>query len=297
MKGIILAAGLGTRLYPITSCISKQLLPIYNKPMIYYPLSILMLGGIKDILIITNPHDADSFKKLLGDGSSLGLKIQYDIQKEPRGIADALIIGESFIQSDSVCLLLGDNIFYGHEMPELLKNVVNNVETGKSSAVVFGYPVKNPRRYGVAVCDKSGYVLDIQEKPDNPKSDCAVTGLYMYDNTCVRRSKELELSGRGELEITDLNKLYLEEKILNIEMLGRGHAWFDTGTFESFYEASNFVRSVENRQGLMISNVHEIAFRCGYITRDELLSFVEKCGENTYKEYLIKVLSKSDKDG
>ena len=289
MKGIILAAGMGTRLYPITSCISKQLLPIYNKPMIYYPLSVLMFGGIKDILIITNPSEINSFKKLLGDGSSLGLKIQYDIQKKPRGIAEALIIGESFIDNDSVCLILGDNIFYGNEMPELIRSVIKDVETGTSSAVVFGYPVKNPESYGVAIHDKLGHVIDIQEKPESPKSDCAVTGLYVYDNTCIERSKNLKPSNRNELEITDLNKSYLKERLLKIEMLGRGHAWFDTGTFESFYEASNFVRSVENRQGLMISNIHEIAYRLNFISTEDLQKFVDKCGKNMYRDYLEKI--------
>ena len=290
MKGIILAAGLGTRLYPITKCISKQLLPIYNKPMIYYPLSILMFGGIKEILIITSDHESESFKKLLGDGSSLGLQISYLIQKEPKGIAEAFIIGEDFIKDDSVCLVLGDNIFYGNEMPDLVKGVIANVESGRESAVVFGYPVKNPKSYGVAVTNKTGMVTDIQEKPDNPSSDCAVTGLYMYDNTCVDRAKSLKPSKRGEIEITDLNKLYMKDGKLKLEMLGRGHAWFDTGTFESFYEASSFVRSVENRQGLMISNVHEIAYRFGYITRKSLDIFIKSCGKNDYKDYLQKLI-------
>jgi len=290
VKGIILAAGLGTRLYPITKCISKQMLPIYNKPMIYYPLSILMFGGIKEILIITSNLEGESFKKLLGDGSSLGLKISYLVQKEPKGIAEAFIIGEDFIKDDTVCLVLGDNIFYGNEMPELVRSAIADVESERQRAVVFGYPVKNPKSYGVAVTNKLGIVTDIQEKPNNPMSDCAVTGLYMYDNTCISRSKSLKPSKRGEVEITDLNKSYVNDGVLKLEMLGRGHAWFDTGTFESFYEASNFVRSVENRQGLMISNVHEIAFRYNYIEKHQLQAFINTCGNNDYRHYLERLI-------
>ncbi len=289
MKGIILAAGLGTRLYPMTGCISKQLLPIYNKPMIYYPMSILMFGGIRDILIVTSPDDVNNFKKLLGDGSSVGLNIEYKTQETPRGIADAFLIAEDFIGEDTACLILGDNIFYGNEMPEVIKETIQSVESGVNNAVVFGYPVKDPSRYGVAYTDKNGIITDIQEKPENPKSDCAVTGLYIYDNTCINRAKLLKSSDRGELEITDLNKSYVSDGNIRLEMLGRGHAWFDTGTFESFYEASSFVRSVENRQGLMISNIHEIAYRFGYIGKKKLQEFIESCGENDYKNYLKKL--------
>ena len=290
MKGVILAAGKGTRLYPITSCISKQLLPIYNKPMIYYPLSVLMFAGIKNVLIVTSSNDQKFFKRLLGDGNSLGISIEYEIQKESRGIADALLVAENFIGKDTVCLLLGDNIFYGNELPELVKKSKQMVESNKSKAVVFGFPVKEPGRYGVADYDMDGYVTHLEEKPENPSTDCAVTGMYMYDNSCIAKTKKLKPSKRNELEITDLNKIYLKNKELKIELLGRGHAWFDTGTFESFYEASNFVRSIENRQGLMISNIHEIAFRCNYITKYQLQSFIDMCGNNDDKYYLEKLI-------
>jgi len=266
------------------------LLPIYNKPMIYYPLSVLMFAGIKEVLIITSANDQKFFKRLLGTGNSLGISIEYEIQKEPKGIADALLVAENFIGSGTVCLLLGDNIFYGNELPELVKKSKQMVESNKSKAVVFGFPVKEPHRYGVADYDMDGYVTHLEEKPKSPRTDCAVTGMYMYDNSCIAKTKKLKPSKRNELEITDLNKLYLKNKELKIELLGRGHAWFDTGTFESFFESSNFVRSVENRQGLMISNIHEIAYRKNYISKDQLRYFILKCGDNDYKKYLEKLI-------
>ena len=249
-----------------------------------------MFAGIKNVLIVTSSNDQKFFKRLLGDGNSLGISIEYEIQKESRGIADALLVAENFIGKDTVCLLLGDNIFYGNELPELVKKSKQVVESNKSKAVVFGFPVKEPGRYGVADYDMDGYVTHLEEKPENPSTDCAVTGMYMYDNSCIAKTKKLKPSKRNELEITDLNKIYLKNKELKIELLGRGHAWFDTGTFESFYEASNFVRSIENRQGLMISNIHEIAFRCNYITKYQLQSFIDMCGNNDYKYYLEKLI-------
>jgi glucose-1-phosphate thymidylyltransferase len=290
MKGVILAAGKGTRLYPITSCISKQLLPIYNKPMIYYPLSVLMFAGIKEVLIVTSEKDKKFFKRLFSDGDSIGISIRYEVQKEPKGIADALLVAEDFIGDDNVCLVLGDNIFYGNEMPDLLRKSKKSIVEKEAKAIVFGYPVKNPEHYGVAEYNKEGYVTHLEEKPSQPRTDCAVTGIYMYDNTCIDKIKTLNPSKRNELEITDLNKKYLEKNELKIELLGRGHAWFDTGTFESFYESSNFVRSVENRQGLMIANIHEIAYRCKYITPEKLKKFIDQCGNNDYRNYLEKLL-------
>jgi glucose-1-phosphate thymidylyltransferase len=291
MKGIILAGGSGTRLFPITKCISKQLLPIYNKPMIYYPLSVLMLLGIKEVLIISDSKNIKNFSKLLEDGKDIGIKIEYNIQDEPNGIAEAILIGEKFIGKDPVCLALGDNIFYGNDLADHLMMGADDIVTGAAECVVFGYQVKNPQDYGVAEFKKDGSVISIEEKPVNPKTDWAVTGLYMYNNTCVEKTKNLKPSSRNELEITSLNNEYVKEKSLKLVQLGRGHAWFDTGTFESFYEATNFIRSVENRQGLMIGNIHEIAYRYGYTSNDDLLNFINKCGKNDYRDYLQRLVN------
>jgi len=297
MKGIILAAGKGTRLYPITKCISKQLLPIYNKPMIYYPLSVLMLAGIKEVMIITNPKDKVLFENLLGDGSQLGIEISYKKQDEPRGIADAFIISEDFIGNDDVCLVLGDNIFYGHNLPKVLRSSVTNIKSGKK-AIIFGYPVYNPEEYGVVEYDKEYQVLSLEEKPKVPKSNCAAVGLYMYDNSVVSKAKKLKPSSRNELEITDLNKEYLKKDLLSLKIFGRGNAWFDTGTCEMFFEATNFVRSVEQRQGLMISNIEEIAYRMGNINKKQLESLIDQLGDNNYKQYLLrKVLNIGGNNG
>jgi glucose-1-phosphate thymidylyltransferase len=290
MKGIILAAGLGTRLYPITTCVSKQLLPVYNKPMIYYPLSVLMLAGIREILIICNPRDKKLFEALLGDGSQIGIEIIYKEQKKPNGISEAFIIGEEFIGDDNVALMLGDNILYGYNLQEFLASAVQKVKNG-TEAIIFGYPVQNPSEYGVVEYDKDYKVLSLREKPKNPKSNCAVVGLYMYNNSVISKAKKLKPSSRGELEITDLNKKYLRQGKLFFEHLGRGFAWFDTGTCETYYEAANFIRSVERRQGLMISNIEEIAYRLGYVDEDKLKLLAGRLGRNQYRNYLLdKVL-------
>ena len=284
-KGIILAGGAGTRLHPLTQIISKQLLPIYNKPLIYYPLSTLMLAGIRDILIITTPHDCDSFKNLLGTGEQWGLKLSYAIQKEPAGVAQAFLIGEDFIAGDSVALVLGDNIFYGHGFSEILKTF-NEHDKG---ATVFGCHVEDPARYGVAEFDKSGKLTAIIEKPQNPPSSVAITGLYLYDNTVVAKAKNLKPSVRGELEITDLNNLYLQDDELNLVSLGRGYAWFDTGTFDSMIEAAQFIKTVENRQNLMIGCVEEVAYRQGYIDKNQLQTLIKKMGQSIFAKYLQSI--------
>jgi len=287
MKGIILAGGSGTRLYPITKGVSKQLLNVYDKPMIYYPLSVLMLAGIKEILIISTPEDIGNFEKLLGDGSDLGLHLSYAIQPSPDGLAQAFIIGEEFIGGDDVCLVLGDNIFYGHGFTNLLAESVKNV-TEKKSATVFGYYVQDPERYGVAEFDASGKVLSIEEKPEQPKSNYAVVGLYFYPNSVVEKAKTIKPSARGELEITSLNEEYLKEDQLRVVLMGRGYAWLDTGTHESMLEASNFIQTIEKRQGLKVACLEEIAYEMGYITKEDLLALAQPLKKNGYGQYLIK---------
>ena len=284
MKGIILAGGTGSRLFPLTLAISKQLLPVYDKPMIYYPLSLLMLAGIKEYSIITTPHDLSGFEKVLGDGQHLGISITYKTQEKPAGIAEAFVIGEEFIANDSVCFILGDNIFYGHGLPQLLKESIQN----NNGATIFGQSVTDPERYGVATYDENGHVLTLEEKPIQPKSNMAVTGLYIYDNHVCDYAKALTPSARGELEITDLNKVYLSKNSLSLKILGRGTAWLDTGTHDSLHSASIFVEVFEKRQGLKIACVEEIAYRMGFISREQLLSEAEKLS-NDYGNYLVKV--------
>ena len=285
MKGIVLAGGSGTRLYPITKSISKQIIPVYDKPMIYYPISILLLAGIKEILIISTPQDIHLYQNLLGDGSSLGIRFEYAIQPSPDGLAQAFLIGEEFIGDDSVCMVLGDNIFYGYNLSNMLKQAASL----QDGAIVFGYYVNDPERYGVAEFDENGKVLSIEEKPANPKSNYAVTGLYFYSNDVIKKAKSLKPSARGELEITDLNKLYLAEGRLNVQLMGRGVAWLDTGTHDSLLEASNFIATIQNRQGLQVACLEEIAYNYGYINREQLLKLAEPLKKNFYGQYLIQI--------
>lgn len=289
MKGIILAGGSGTRLYPITMTVCKQLLPIYDKPMIYYPLSMLMFAGIKDILIISTPQDLARFKDIFGSGSHLGLNFSYEEQPCPNGLAEAFIIGERFIDTDDVCLVLGDNIFYGHGLIEILKKGVHDVKT-KRGATVFGYYVHDPERYGIVEFNKEGKVLSFEEKPNNPKSHYAVTGLYFYDNDVAKMAKYIKPSERGELEITEVNKEYLRNGNIRVELFGRGIAWLDTGTHDSLLEAGEFIATIEKRQGLKIACIEEIAYRLGYIDKEQLLRLAEPFRKNGYGRYLLSLL-------
>lgn len=289
MKGIILAGGSGTRLYPLTSVTSKQLLPIYNKPMIYYPLSTLMLAGIKDILIISTPQDLPNFERLLGDGSRFGIHLSYKVQPSPDGLAQAFLLGEDFIGDDSCAMILGDNIFYGHGLVKRLKKAYEN--TGR--ATIFGYMVTDPERFGIVEFDDDLKVVSIEEKPENPKSNYAVTGLYFYDNHVVEKAKQVRPSARGELEITDLNNLYLEEGLLDVELLGRGFAWLDTGTMESLLDAGMFVKQIESIQGIIISAPEEIAYNNGWISDEELKKAIENYGKSPYGQHLRNVLNRS----
>ena len=287
MKGIILAGGSGTRLYPITKTISKQLMPIYDKPMIYYPLSVLMLAGIKDVLIISTLEDLPKFKQLLGSGVDIGMKFSYLVQPSPDGLAQAFLLGKDFIGDNDSCLILGDNIYYGHGMTNLLANAVSNAKD-KNMATIFGYHVKDPERYGVVDFDSSGKALSIEEKPENPKSNYAVTGLYFFPNDVVKKAVEVVPSDRGELEITSINQMYLSEERLTVELMGRGYAWLDTGTHESLLEASTFIEIIERRQGLKVACIEEIAFEKGYINKGQLMELAQPLAKNQYGQYLLR---------
>jgi glucose-1-phosphate thymidylyltransferase len=287
MKGIILAGGSGTRLYPITKGVSKQLVPIYDKPMIYYPLSVLMLAGIKEVLIISTPKDLPRFEELLGNGENLGMKFEYIVQPSPDGLAQAFTLGEKFLDGDDACLVLGDNIFYGHGLTELLAQSVKNAKE-ENNATVFGYYVKDPERYGVAEFNEDGKVTSLEEKPSEPKSNYAVVGLYFYPNDVVKKAKLVKPSHRGELEITTLNQDYLEEDRLKVELMGRGYAWLDTGTHESLLEASMFIQTIENRQSLKVACIEEIAYEMGYINKEQLLELAQPLKKNQYGQYLIR---------
>jgi glucose-1-phosphate thymidylyltransferase len=291
MKGIILAGGSGTRLYPITKGVSKQLVPVYDKPMIYYPLSVLMLAGIKEILIITTPQDQQNFINLLGDGGDIGMKFEYIIQPSPDGLAQAFILGEEFLDGDDVCLVLGDNIFYGHGLIELLAKSVTNVK--KNNATIFGYYVGDPKRYGVAEFDKKGNVISIEEKPKNPKSNYAVVGLYFYPNDIVEKAKEVKPSERGELEITTLNEIYLKENRLKVEIMGRGYAWLDTGTHNSLLDAGNFIRTIEKRTSLKIACIEEISYNNGWIDKKQLKKLAKEFEKTEYEKYLLEIVGEN----
>lgn len=286
MKGIILAGGSGTRLYPITKAISKQINPIYDKPMIYYPLSILMLSGIKEILVISTPRDLTLFKELLGNGEDFGVKLEYAIQEKPNGLAEAFIIGEKFIGNDSCALVLGDNIFYGHGLTGILKEA----EARKEGATIFGYYVPNPKDFGVVEFDKDGKVISLEEKPQNPKSNYAVPGLYFYDNTVVEKAKKVKPSKRGELEITSINEMYLQEEKLHVVNFGRGMAWLDTGTHDALLEAANFVKTIQSRQGVMVACLEEIAYRNGWISKEKVLELAKPLMKSKYGEYLVNLV-------
>jgi glucose-1-phosphate thymidylyltransferase len=287
MKGIILAGGSGTRLYPLTKGMSKQLMPIYDKPMIYYPLSVLMLSGIQEVLIISTSEDLPRFEKLLGDGKDIGMKFEYIVQPSPDGLAQAFILGKDFIGDNDACLILGDNIYYGHGLPEMLHTAVNNASN--NMATVFGYHVHEPERYGVVDFDNTGKALSIEEKPVNPKSNYAITGLYFYPNDVVKKAAEVVPSDRGELEITTVNQMYLDEGRLTVELMGRGYAWLDTGTHESLLEASTFIETIERRQGLKISCIEEIAFEMEYIDKEQLINLAQPLEKNQYGQYLLKL--------
>ena len=291
MKGIILAGGSGTRLYPLTKAVSKQILPIYDKPMIYYPLSVLMLAGMREILIISTPRDILVFQELLGNGDQLGIRIEYKVQPSPDGLAQAFLLGEEFIGDDNSCLILGDNIYYGYKFSSVLERAALQ----KEGATVFGYYVNDPERYGVVEFDENRNVIGLEEKPKEPKSNYAVTGLYFYDNTVVEKAKKIKPSARGELEITDLNKLYLEEGKLRTELLGRGMAWLDTGTHESLIQASNFIASIEQRQGLKVACIEEIAFHKGWINETQLEKLAKPLSKNQYGQYLLKLIEQKNK--
>lgn len=289
MKGIILAGGSGTRLYPITKAISKQLVPVYDKPMIYYPLSTMMLAGIKDIMLISTPRDISRFEDLLGDGTQLGINIEYKIQENPNGLAEAFVLGEEFIGDDSVCLILGDNIYYGSGLSKLVQRSAQKT----SGATVFGYQVSDPERFGVVEFDDNQHVISIEEKPEHPASNYAVTGMYFYDNSVVEIAKTMKPSPRGELEITDVNRAYLEKGQLDVELLGRGYAWLDTGTHESLHDAAAFIETVQKRQNLQVACIEEVAFRMGYIDKDQLIELAQPLKKNAYGQYMLRIAEES----
>lgn len=292
MKGIVLAGGSGTRLYPITRGISKQLIPVYDKPMIYYPLSTLMLAGIRDILLISTPEYTPLFEKLLGDGSDFGINLSYEVQEKPNGLAEAFVLGKDFISNDSVCLILGDNIYYGSGLSQLLKDAAQK----KKGATVFGYHVNDPERFGVVEFDKNYHALSIEEKPTEPKSNYAITGLYFYDNDVVSIAERLKPSARGELEITDINKEYLKRGDLDVKLMGRGYAWLDTGTHDSMLEAASFIATIQKRQNLKVASLEEIAYRQGWITREHLLELARSMKKNDYGQYLLRLANKNQQE-
>ncbi len=288
MKSIILAGGSGTRLYPVTQVVNKHLLPIYNKPMIYYPLSLVMLIGIRDILLIVNPQDLEQYKELLDDGSHLGINLSYKVQEEPRGLAEGLILGEEFLNGEKVCYMLGDNIFFGHDLPKIMKEAKEEIEK-EGGACIFGYYVKDPERFGVVEFDEKGNVISLEEKPPNPKSNYAVVGMYFYDNEAVEIAKNVKPSDRGELEITSVNQEYLKREKLRVKLLGRGFAWFDAGTHDSFLEASEFIATIEKKTGLMVGCIEEIAYRNGWIDREQLIRLAKSLHKTDYGKYLLRL--------